>query len=158
MWRHQAKVVTWVYVICCESVQSADALMRQIADFRCKPRTHKWPLLLGGSINVHINRYHNWYACNKASEDLKTLDLTFNDLIWPLFAFSSSESCSLAPIMARNTCHTHILWCHISTIWQILQNGVHLGFQPPQHFPQWGRSLKVDFRKEKCQKEIKTFD
>ena len=41
MWRHQAKAVTWVYVICCESVQSADALMRQIAHFCCKPRIPK---------------------------------------------------------------------------------------------------------------------
>ena len=30
-------------------------------------------------------------------------------------------------------------------IWHIYQNGGHLGFQPPQHFPQGGKSRKVDF-------------
>ena len=38
---HQAEVITWVYATYSGSVQSADALMRQIAHFRCKLLTPK---------------------------------------------------------------------------------------------------------------------
>ena len=34
--------------------------------------------------------------------------MTLNYVIWPLFAFSTSESYSLVPKMVRNMCHTHI--------------------------------------------------
>ena len=49
------------------------------------------------------------------------------------------------PKMARNMCYTHILGCRIFTIWEIYQNGGHLGFRPPQHLAQGGKSRKVDF-------------
>ena len=39
MWNHQSKPVTQVYVTRSESAQYDDALMRQIAYFRCKSCT-----------------------------------------------------------------------------------------------------------------------
>ena len=39
MWSHQAKAVTWVYVVCSGSVQSASSVHQQIAQF-CNKHIH----------------------------------------------------------------------------------------------------------------------
>ena len=76
MWSHQAKAMTWVYVINCGNVQTAGSIKHQTPGnnhFHSKLHTHKWLLLLGGSTfddiatsplfgETHINTYHTFYV------------------------------------------------------------------------------------------------
>ena len=56
MWSHRTKPTAWVYIIYCESMQSAlhSAIMVQIAHFHSKLHTPKWLVLLGGSTYYDI--------------------------------------------------------------------------------------------------------
>ena len=85
LWCHQAKEITWVY----ESVHSADALMRHIAHLRCKLRTSKRLLLLGGSTFLQCDRESVdlfWDSQSRAAlltfvEGIPRLMLTINGVV-----------------------------------------------------------------------------
>ena len=55
---HQAKVVTWLHMVCSGSVQSVVMYWRrQITYFRCKPRAPKWPFCLVAPHLYYFSHY-----------------------------------------------------------------------------------------------------
>ena len=72
MWNHQAKAVTWVYVICSRSVQSVSSVHQQVAHFRCE-----WPLLLGCQEQKYLK--------NQFSDFSLHLDVSLRWDMFPIF-------------------------------------------------------------------------